>query len=65
MVVIINSRGHLLCRALLSLRLSLQRINEALNPGSLSSIGLFDDSIVSAIKPTGNLRGELRENKIK
>lgn len=61
----VYSRGHLLCRELLSLRLLLQTINEAPNPGSLSSIGLFDDSIVSAIKPTGNLRRELRENKIK
>lgn len=41
------------------------KINEALNPGSFSSISLFDDGNVSGIKPTGTLRGELRENKIK
>lgn len=41
------------------------KISEALNPGSFSGISLFDDSNVSGIKPTGTLRGELRENKIK
>lgn len=40
-------------------------MNEALNPGSFSSISLFDDGNVSGIKPTGTLRGELRGNKVK
>lgn len=60
---IVNRCGHLLCRALVLLWLLLLKINEALSSERFSSIILFDECVVSAIKPTGNLRGVWRENK--
>lgn len=54
---VVNSRGHLSCWALVLLWLLLLKINEALSSERFSSNVLFNESVVSAIKPTGNLTG--------